>query len=328
MTRAILINKTDDGQTASLTPIEDSQLPDGDVQVDVAWSTLNYKDALAITGSAPVVRNFPMVPGIDFAGHVAESVHPNFKPGDAVVLNGWGVGETHWGGLAERARVKGNWLIHLPEPLTMRDTMIVGTAGYTAMLCVMALERHGITPESGPVVVTGAAGGVGSVATMLLARLGFEVAAVTGRTAEADYLHGLGATSIVDRAELEGKPKALAKERWAAGIDVAGGNVLANLLSSIRYRGVIACCGLAAGMNLPTSVAPFILRGVSLIGVDSVMCPIEHRRAAWARLAQNLDLTELRNISAEVPLEEVIGMAPKFLRGEVRGRIVVPISRR
>lgn len=327
MTRAILIDKTDDGQTASLASVEDSQLPDGDVLVDVAWSTLNYKDALAITGSAPVVRNFPMVPGIDFAGRVAESAHPDFKPGDAVVLNGWGVGETHWGGLADRARVRGNWLIHLPEPLTMRDAMIVGTAGYTAMLCVMALERHGVTPESGAVVVTGAAGGVGSVATLLLARLGFEVAAVTGRPSEADYLHGLGATSIVDRAELEGKPKALAKERWAAGIDVAGGNILANLLSSIRYRGVVACCGLAAGMNLPTSVAPFILRGVSLIGVDSVMCPIKERRSAWERLAQNLDLTALRDISTEVTLEEVIDMAPKFLRGEVRGRIVVPISR-
>jgi len=326
MTPAILIEKTENGQSVQLKHLDAEQLPPGDVLVDVAWSTLNYKDALAITGSAPVVRQFPMVPGIDFAGRVRESSHPDFKPGDLVVLNGWGVGETHWGGLAGQARVKGDWLVHLPAPLSARDAMVVGTAGYTAMLCVMALERQGLTPAAGPVVVTGAAGGVGSVAVMLLARLGYEVAAVTGRAAEADYLRGLGATSIVERSELEGKPRPLAKERWAAGIDVAGSTVLANLLSMIHYRGSVACCGLAAGLDLPTSVAPFILRGVSLIGVDSVMCPIAERRAAWERLARDLDLTALRAICTEVPLEDVIETAPKFMSGQIRGRIVVPVN--
>ncbi len=325
MNRAILIEKTDDKQTVGLKPLDTVDLPEGDVLVDVAWSTLNYKDALAITGSAPVVRKFPMVPGIDFAGRVAESSHPDFKPGDLVVLNGWGVGETHCGGLAGLARVKGDWLVALPEGLSARDAMVVGTAGYTAMLCVMALERQGVTPASGPVVVTGAAGGVGSVATMLLAKKGYEVAAVTGRPSEADYLKGLGATSIVERSELEGKVRPLAKERWAAGIDVAGSTVLANLLAGMQYRGTVACCGLAAGMDLPTSVAPFILRGVTLVGVDSVMCPIEERREAWRRLAQDLDLSALNSIATEVAFEDVIETAPKFLGGDVRGRIVVPI---
>jgi len=281
---------------------------------------------LAITGSSPVVRKFPMVPGIDFAGRVNESAHPDFKPGDQVILNGWGVGETHWGGLAEQARVKGDWLVALPDGLSARDAMVVGTAGYTAMLCVMALERQGVTPADGPVVVTGAAGGVGSVATMLLANRGYEVAAVTGRMSEEAYLRDLGAATIVPRSELEGKLRPLNKERWAAGIDVAGSTVLANVLSSMQYRGTVACCGLAAGMDLPASVAPFILRGVTLVGVDSVMCPHAERREAWDRIAAELDLSKLERISTEVPLSEVIETAPKFLTGNVRGRIVVPVS--
>ncbi|MDB6176004.1 oxidoreductase [Paracoccus sp. Z330] len=326
MTDAILIEKTDDAQTVSIHTIDDSDLPEGDVLVDVAWSTLNYKDALAITGKAPVVRKFPMVPGIDFSGGVAESSHPDFKPGDKVVLNGWGVGEGHWGGLAGRARVKGDWLVPLPDGLSARQAMVIGTAGYTAMLCVMALERQGVRPTDGPVVVSGAAGGVGSVATMLLSARGYEVAAITGRPSEGDYLKKLGASTIVERSQLEGKVRPLGKELWAAGIDVAGSTVLANMLASIRYRGSVACCGLAAGMDLPSSVAPFILRGVSLIGVDSVMCPLQERREAWKRLAQELDLTLLDSISTEIGFEDVIGVAPRFLAGEVRGRIVVPVN--
>lgn len=326
MTNAIVIDKTDDSQSVSIKPIAKSDLPEGDVLVDVAWSTLNYKDALAITGSAPVVRKFPMVPGIDFAGVVAESDHPDFKAGDKVVLNGWGVGEGHWGGLSGQARVKGDWLVTLPEGLDARQAMVIGTAGYTAMLCVMALERHGLKPEDGPVVVSGAAGGVGSVATLLLAAKGFDVAAVTGRPAEADYLKSLGAASIVERGELEGKVRPLGKERWAAGIDVAGSTVLANMLASIRYRGAVACCGLAAGMDLPATVAPFILRGVSLIGVDSVMCPLAERREAWSRLAKELDLARLEGISTEIAFDKVIDTAPLFLKGEVRGRVVVPVN--
>ncbi len=326
MINGILIEKTEESQTTALRQIESEDLPEGDVLVDIAWSTLNYKDALAITGSSPVVRKFPMVPGIDFAGRVNESAHPDFKPGDQVILNGWGVGETHWGGLAEQARVKGDWLVALPDGLSARDAMVVGTAGYTAMLCVMALERQGVTPADGPVVVTGAAGGVGSVATMLLANRGYEVAAVTGRMSEEAYLRDLGAATIVPRSELEGKLRPLNKERWAAGIDVAGSTVLANVLSSMQYRGTVACCGLAAGMDLPASVAPFILRGVTLVGVDSVMCPHAERREAWDRIAAELDLSKLERISTEVPLSEVIETAPKFLTGNVRGRIVVPVS--
>jgi len=326
MINGILIEKTEESQTTALRQIEAEDLPEGDVLVDIAWSTLNYKDALAITGSSPVVRKFPMVPGIDFAGRVNESAHPDFKPGDQVILNGWGVGETHWGGLAEQARVKGDWLVALPDGLSARDAMVVGTAGYTAMLCVMALERQGVTPADGPVVVTGAAGGVGSVATMLLANSGYEVAAVTGRMSEEAYLRDLGAATIVPRSELEGKLRPLNKERWAAGIDVAGSTVLANVLSSMQYRGTVACCGLAAGMDLPASVAPFILRGVTLVGVDSVMCPHAERREAWDRIAAELDLSKLERISTEVPLSEVIETAPKFLTGNVRGRIVVPVS--
>lgn len=324
--KAILIEKPEDTQTVSLTEVAEAQLPEGDVLVDVAYSTLNYKDALAITGKAPVVRRFPLVPGIDFTGTVAESSHPDFKPGDRVVLNGWGVGENHWGGLAERARVKGDWLVPLPESIDLRQAAAIGTAGYTAMLCVLALERQGVTPDQGEIVVSGAAGGVGSVATALLAARGFEVAAVTGRASEADYLRGLGASSVIDRAELTGKPRPLSKERWAGGIDVAGSTVLANMLSMMKYRGVVAACGLAAGMDLPSSVAPFILRGVTLAGVDSVMCPKADRLEAWSRLAQDLDLGKLEEMITELPFDKVIETAPQFLDGAVRGRIVVPVA--
>lgn len=323
---AILIEKTDDGQTTTMGSVGPDQLPEGDVLVDVAYTTLNYKDALAITGASPVVRSFPMVPGIDFSGIVAESANPDYKPGDRVVLNGWGVGEKHWGGLAKQARVKGDWLVPLPEGLSLRQAMAIGTAGYTAMLCVLALEKQGIAPEMGEVVVTGAAGGVGSVALALLAARNFQVAAVTGRPSEADYLKNLGATSIVDRAELSGKGRPLAKERWAAGIDVAGSTVLANVLASIKYRGVVAACGLAAGMDLPTTVAPFILRGVTLVGVDSVMCPRGERIAAWDRLASDLDLAKLDSMTTELAFGDVIEAAPRFLEGQVRGRIVVPVA--
>lgn len=323
---AILIEKSDAGQSARLSSIEPTQLPAGDVLVDVAWSTLNYKDALAMTGASPVVRSFPMVPGIDFAGIVAESADPSFRPGDRVVLNGWGVGEKHWGGLAGKARVSGSWLVPLPEGISLRRAMAIGTAGYTAMLCVMALERHGVTPESGETLVTGAAGGVGSVAVALLAALGYRVAAVTGRTAEADYLASLGAQAIIDRGELTQPGRALAKERWAGAIDVVGGIVLANVLASMRYRGTVAACGLAGGMDLPTTVAPFILRGVTLAGVDSVMCPKPERLTAWQRLARDLDLAKLDAMTTEVPLGEVVAMAPHFLDGKVRGRVVVPVA--
>ncbi|MGB8601901.1 MAG: MDR family oxidoreductase, partial [Rhizomicrobium sp.] len=273
MFKALLIEKTDTQQSVTQKAIEFSPLGEGDVAVDVAWSTLNYKDALAITARAPVVRSFPMVPGIDFAGIVAESRHPAYKPGDKVILNGWGVGEKHWGGLAQRAQVKGDWLVPLPEGLTLRQAMAIGTAGYTAMLCVIALESAGLTPDQGDVVVTGASGGVGSVAVALLAGKGYAVTAVTGRPEEADYLKNLGATTILERAELTQKARPLNKERWAGAVDVAGGPMLANLISMMKYHGVVAACGLASSMDLPTNVAPFILRGVTLKGVDSVMCP-------------------------------------------------------
>src|SRR4051794_30393091 len=262
---------------------------DGDVTVRVGWSTINYKDGLAITGKAPVVRRFPMIPGIDFAGEVEASSHPDWKPGDKVILNGWGVGESHLGAYAEKARVKGQWLVRQPAGLSAREAMAIGTAGYTAMLAVMALERHGLKPADGPVVVTGAAGGVGSVAIALLARLGFQVIASTGRREEADYLKGLGAADIIDRGELAGPPKPLAKERFAGGIDSVGSTTLANLLSMTKYGGAVAACGLAGGMDLPGSVAPFILRGVSLLGIDSVQCPLTLRNAAWQRLESDLD---------------------------------------
>ncbi|MCA0946880.1 oxidoreductase [Salipiger pacificus] len=324
--KAVLIEKPENTQSVSVTEVTEEQLTDGDVLVDVAYSTLNYKDALALTGKAPVVRRFPMVPGIDFTGTVAESSHADFKPGDRVILNGWGVGEKHWGGLAERARVSGDWLVPLPAPIDLRQAAAIGTAGYTAMLCVLALERQGVMPGDGEIVVSGAAGGVGSVATALLAGKGYQVAAVTGRAAEADYLRGLGAASVIDRSELTGKVRPLGPERWSGGIDVAGSTVLANMLSMMKYRGVVAACGLAAGMDLPASVAPFILRGVTMVGIDSVMCPKPDRLEAWARLASDLDLSQLEEMTTELPFDDVIETASKFIDGTVRGRIVIPVN--
>ena len=324
--KAMVIEKTEGGTQAALKDFDDANLMDGDVTVRVDYSTVNYKDGLALTGKAPVVRRFPMIAGIDFAGTVESSSHPDWKAGDKVVLNGWGLGETHLGAYAEKARVKGDWLVRLPDKLGARDAMAIGTAGYTAMLCVMALERHGLTPASGPIVVTGAAGGVGSVAIAILARLGFPVIAVTGRTAEADYLKGLGAAEILDRKELAGPAKPLAKERWAGGVDAAGSNTLANVLSMTRYGGAVAACGLAGGMDLPGSVAPFILRGVCLYGIDSVMCPIERRREAWKRLEKDLDLQKLAAMTTEIGLTGLPDAARRIVAGDVRGRIVVRIG--
>lgn len=323
---AILIEKGDQGSRATLTKLGEDRLPPGDVTIRVAWSTLNYKDALAITGKGPVVRSFPMVPGIDFAGVVEHSDNPAYAAGDKVVLNGWGVGEGHWGGLAGKARVKGDWLVPLQAPFTTRQAMAIGTAGYTAMLCVMALERQGVTPAAGEILVTGAAGGVGSVAVALLAKLGYRVVAMTGRPAEADYLTSLGAGAIMDRAEYAQPGKPLAKERWAGAVDVAGGQVLANVCAAMKYRGTVAACGLAAGMGLPATVAPFILRGVTLAGVDSVMCPRPDRLEAWRRLAADLDPGRLEALMVELPLAEVIPAAGRLLAGEVRGRVVVPVD--
>jgi acrylyl-CoA reductase (NADPH) len=323
--KAIRIDKAEKGTTAAPTQFDEAELMDGDVTVRVEWSTLNYKDGLALTGKAPVVRRFPMIAGVDFAGTVEQSSHPAWKPGDQVICNGWGLGETHLGAYAEKARVKGDWLVALPEGLTARDAMAIGTAGYTAMLSVLALEKHGLTPKDGPAIVTGAAGGVGSVATAVLSRLGYHVIASTGRMSEAGYLKDLGAADVIDRNELTGPARPLAKERWAGGIDSVGSTTLANLLSMTKYRGAIAACGLAGGMDLPSSVAPFILRGVSLLGIDSVMCPIELRKIAWARLATDLDRSKLTEITHEIGLDDVIEAAARILAGEVRGRIVVKI---
>jgi acrylyl-CoA reductase (NADPH) len=323
--KALRIEKAEKGTTAQIAQFDEAELMDGDVTVRVEWSTLNYKDGLALTGKAPVVRRFPMIAGIDFAGTVEQSSHPAWKAGDKVVCNGWGMGETHLGAYAEKARVKGDWLVRLPDGISARDAMAIGTAGYTAMLSVMALENHGLTPASGPVVVTGAAGGVGSVATAILGKLGYHVIASTGRASEADYLKHLGAAEIIDRAELSAAAKPLGKERWAGGVDSVGSTTLANLLSMTKYGGAIAACGLAAGMDLPSSVAPFILRGVCLLGIDSVMCPIEKRRTAWSRLARDLDKSKLTEITSEIGLDQVADAGAKILAGQVRGRIVVKI---
>jgi acrylyl-CoA reductase (NADPH) len=323
--KAIRIDKAEKGTTVALTQFDEAELMEGDVTVRVEWSTLNYKDGLAVTGKAPVVRRFPMIAGIDFAGTVEASSHPQWKAGDKVICDGWGLGETHLGAYAEKARVKGDWLVRLPEGMSAREAMAIGTAGYTAMLSVLALEKYGLTPSDGPIIVTGAAGGVGSVAIAILSKLGYRVVASTGRMAEADYLKDLGAAEVIDRAELSGPAKPLAKDRWAGGIDSVGSTTLANVLSMTRYGGAVAACGLAAGMDLPTSVAPFILRGVCLLGIDSVMCPIERRNIAWSRLASDLDRGKLAEITQEIGLDEVVGAGAKILAGQVRGRIVVKI---
>jgi len=324
--KAIVIEKTDSGQKVALTDFDEKNLMEGDVTVRAEWSTVNYKDGLAVTGKAPVVRRWPMIAGIDLAGTVESSTNPDWKAGDKVVLNGWGLGETHLGGYAQKARVKGDWLVRLPRSMSTRDAMAIGTAGYTAMLAIMALERHGLTPAGGPVVVTGAAGGVGSVAVAILAKLGFQVTASTGRPEETDYLKGLGATEVIERKELSGTPRPLGKERWAGGIDSVGSTTLANVLAMTRSRGAVAACGLAGGMDLPTSVAPFILRGVSLLGIDSVYRPRADREEAWKRLEFDLDRGKLLEMTNEIGLSDLIEAGRQIVDGRVRGRIVVNIG--
>lgn len=327
MFSAILIEKTDDKQSVSLARVDEAQLPEGDVTIDVAYSTLNYKDGLAITGSSPVVRKFPMVPGIDLAGTVRESSHADWKAGDKVVQNGWGVGEGHWGGLSQVARLKGDWLVPLPAAFTPRQAMAIGTAGYTAALCVEALVKAGVTPEQGEVLVTGATGGVGSVAVALLKKAGFTVAGSTGKASEADYLKQLGADNIIDRAELSERGKPLQKERWAGVVDSVGSYTLANACAQTRYGGAVAACGLAQGADFPATVMPFILRGVRLLGVDSVMAPKAPRLAAWERLARDLDPSLLDVIAQEIGLGEAVAAASDLLAGKVRGRVLVDVNR-
>jgi acrylyl-CoA reductase (NADPH) len=323
--KAIRIDKADKGTTAALTQFDEAELMEGDVTVRVEWSALNYKDGLAVTGKAPVVRRFPMIAGIDLAGTVEQSSHPQWQAGDKVICTGWGMGESHLGAYAEKARVKGDWLVRLPDGMSMRDAMAIGTAGFTAMLAVLALEKHGLAPTDGPVVVTGAAGGVGSVASAVLSKLGYHVIASTGRMSEGGYLKSLGAAEVIDRNELSGPVRPLAKERWAGGIDSVGSTTLANIISMTKYRGAIAACGLAAGMDLPSSVAPFILRGVCLLGIDSVMCPIELRKVAWSRLATDMNPGKLTEITHEIGLDQVIAAGADILAGRVRGRTVVKI---
>lgn len=320
------INKTEAGQTCGLKQLSDDDLMDGDVTVKVEYSTLNYKDGLALTGRSPVVRQFPLTPGIDFSGTVIRSEHANFKSGDRVVLNGFGVGEVHSGGYAQKARVNGNWLVGLPDKIDARQAMAIGTAGYTAMLCVMALEQHGIKPEDGNILVTGASGGVGSVAVAILSQLGYSVVATTGRMAEKDYLLALGANDVIERQRFSEKARPLYKELWSGAIDVAGGNTLANVISQLKYGSAVAACGLAESMDLATSVAPFILRGVTLYGIDSVMATITKRQQAWHRLEQDLDMELLECLSFDLDFNDLPQAANDILDGKVRGRAIVKIA--
>ncbi len=323
--RAVRADKTDVGQDVRFVTMEDSELMDGNVTVRVSHSAVNYKDGLALSGKSAVIRRFPMVLGIDLAGVVETSSHPGFAPGDAVIVNGFGLSETHFGGYAEKARVKGDWLVKLPAGMTAAEAMAIGTAGYTAMLCVMALERHGLTPSAGPVLVTGAAGGVGSTATSLLADKGWKVIASTGRASEAEYLKSLGAAEIIDRATLSAPGKPLGREQWAAAVDTVGSTTLANVLAQTGYGGAVAACGNAGGIDLPATVAPFILRSVALLGVDSVRRPMQDRLEAWRRLASDLDRTKLAAISHAIPFDDVFEAGRKILKGEIRGRLVVTI---
>jgi acrylyl-CoA reductase (NADPH) len=326
--KAILITKDDDNYAAEVNDVDETQLPDGDVTVQVDYSTLNYKDSLAITGVSPVVRSFPMVPGIDLAGTVQDSSHPDHKPGDNVVLNGWGVGEGHWGGLAQKARLNGDWLIPLPDAFTAQQAMAIGTAGYTAQLCVLGLEKNGVTPDQGEILVTGAAGGVGSVAISLLAKLGFSVVASTGRPDEqGDYLKSLGATDVMDRKELSEKGRPLGKERWAGVVDAVGSHTLANACATTQYGGTVTACGLAQGFDLPATVMPFILRGVTLAGIDSVYCPKPRRIEAWNRLATDLDIAHIELMMNEISLKDAVAAASDQLAGKIRGRVVVNVNR-
>jgi acrylyl-CoA reductase (NADPH) len=326
MFNAIVIDKDDSKQAVTVKSLEQDALPEGDVLVRVDYSTINYKDALAITGASPVVRSFPMVPGIDLAGVVEQSDHPRWQAGDRVVLNGWGVGEAHWGGLAQYARLRGEWLVALPENFDSRQAMIIGTAGYTASLCVDALVDHGIQPGAGEILVTGASGGVGSIAIALLAKAGYTVVASTGKVAEADYLKSLGASEILDRAELSEAGKPLQKERWAGVVDAVGGNTLANACAQTRYRGAVAACGLAESPKFPSTVMPFILRGVTLYGIDSVMAPMEPRERAWSRLARDLDAGTLESVASDISLADAVGVAGDVLAGKVKGRLVVDVN--
>ena len=325
--KGILIEKNDDQYTASVQAIDESKLPAGDVSIDVAYSTLNFKDGLAITGKGPVVRSFPMVPGIDLVGTVTQSDSDKFQAGDQVLLNGFGVGEKHWGGLAEKARLKSDWLIKLPAGLSAKQAMAIGTAGYTAMLSVIALERHGITPDKGDVLVTGANGGVGSFAITLLAKLGYRVIASTGRPEEADYLTALGAAEIIDRNTLSAPGRPMVKERWAAAIDSVGSHTLTNVCAGLKYGGVVTACGLAQGMDFPASVAPFILRGITLAGIDSVMRPLADREEAWARLADILTDDDFTSIGTEISLDEAVAAAHDLMAGKVRGRVLVNLNK-
>lgn len=327
MFKALLVEKTDAGQSAALVELDEALLPEGDVTVRVDYSTLNYKDGLAITGAAPIIRSFPLVPGIDLAGVVEASANSAFKPGDRVLLNGYGVGETHWGGLAQKARLKGDWLVPVPAAFTTRQAMAIGTAGYTAMLSVIALERHGVTPDKGDVLVTGAGGGVGGVAIALLAKLGYRVVASTGRLEESGYLKSLGAAEVIDRAELSAPGRPIGAERWAGVVDSVGSHTLANACAMTRYDGAVAACGLAQGLDFPASVAPFILRGITLCGIESVHRPMPHRLEAWARLAQDLDPAKLDTITREIGLGEAAAAAAQILEGKIRGRLVVDVNR-
>lgn len=323
MFKAIVIDKNDDGLSVKLDQIDEAQLPGGDVQVKVLYSTLNYKDGLAITGKAPIVRKFPMVPGVDYVGEVVESSHTRWSVGDQVILNGWGVGESHWGGLAQQAKVNGDWLVALPKSISAKQSMSIGTAGYTAMLCVMALQNNDVKPEDGEIIVTGANGGVGSIATMLLAKLGYTVVASTGRLEEAEYLKSLGASEVIHRDELSSPGKPLARERWAGAVDSVGSHTLANVCAATQYGGVVTACGLAQGMDFPSTVMPFILRGVSLLGIDSVNAPNEKRVAAWEKLGELLDMDALAENTREIALSDCIDVANDLMDGKVRGRVVV-----
>lgn len=323
--KAILASKSDSGQSVQWAELSREDLMEGDVVVRVSHTTINYKDGLALTGKAPIIRRWPLIPGIDFCGEVLESDHADFAVGDHVILNGWGVGETHHGGYSQLARVKGDWLVKKPDDFSDAETMAIGTAGYTAMLCVLALDDHDVTPDKGPVLVTGAAGGVGSVAVALLAERGHHVIASTGRASEEPFLKSMGAAEIIDRKELSEAGRPLGKERWAGAVDVAGSHTLANVLSMTKLGGCVAACGLAQGMDLPTSVAPFILRGVTLAGIDSVMAPKARREEAWKRLASDLDRNKLRELTVTEPLEKVFDLAPEILAGNVRGRVVLEV---
>ena len=326
MFKAILVKKDDQGYRAELAELDEASLPEGDVKVKVLYSTLNYKDGLAITGKGPVIRHFPMVPGIDFAGEVLESSSPDFKPGDMVLLNGWGVGEGHWGGLSQMARVKAEWLIPLPKGFTAKQALAIGTAGYTAMLCVMALQSHGLKPSHGEVLVTGAAGGVGSFAVALLSKLGFTVVASTGRLSEENYLKQLGASEVIERTALSAPGKPLAKERWAAVVDSVGSHTLANACAQTKSDGAVAACGLAQGMDFPSSVAPFILRGITLYGINSVTVARAKRIAAYEQLSKLIDLKTLDEISHEISLEESLQYAQELMAGNIRGRVIVNVN--